>query len=582
MKILYDIIHNIWYYMRRKKEKTQIHKKVKEHRKRIVKGVDKSPTSYDIVASHNKTTNNYIEINKLCNLNPNYIDKQLLSTHHESTTEHAIIIGKIKLVDENTVEIDKKIVEIDVKLRVRDNKNGVIVKEEIKLDCENIDKTDVIFKEEIKLDCVNIDKTDVILKEEIKIGKAIINYKDYGPLAKFTWHENCDGYPENNQKGVLHRILMGKPPGTMVIDHSNRIKFDNTRDNLRFITKSENAMNREKMEREGTSIYKNVVLYKSTGKYVARITNNYELFFLGNYDNEIEAAEAVDMYIVHNNLHYYKLNFPDKRDEYLNSNYIPPYKEQTSKYTGVCISSKKDELPILYKARVCVKGKYILDLENYDEEVCARAYDETIVENNIPMKKLNFPEEHPEYNPRNEIRTLGELQKNGSIKLLINCDIGIPLVDKEDYELIKYYTCSVTKDGYVVFCGEKRMFLHRFLMNPGDDEVVDHLNNEKMDNRRSNLENTTIAKNNQNKAKREGGTSVYIGVALEKNRWKMNVCKDGIAFVLSGLRDEETAARIRDIYILLNYKNENYKLNFVWTDDDIKYWEKVFNDKTYK
>jgi hypothetical protein len=43
-------------------------------------------------------------------------------------------------------------------------------------------------------------------------------------------------------------------------------------------------------------------------------------------------------------------------------------------------------------------------------------------------------------------------------------------------------------------------YLHRLIMNPGPGEIVDHINGDKNDNRRSNLRNTTWSVNCVNKA----------------------------------------------------------------------------------
>ena len=40
--------------------------------------------------------------------------------------------------------------------------------------------------------------------------------------------------------------------------------------------------------------------------------------------------------------------------------------------------------------------------------------------------------------------------------------------------------------------------------------------------------------------------------------------------------DEYITARKRDLYIIMNYPDEHYKLNFTWEEEDIKNWKTTF------
>lgn len=68
--------------------------------------------------------------------------------------------------------------------------------------------------------------------------------------------------------------------------------------------------------------------------------------------------------------------------------------------------------------------------------------------------------------------------------------------------------------------------LHRFLMNPSDDMVVDHINHNKLDNRRENLRVCTAHQNSMNQSKRCNNTSGVTGIVWDKlrNKWKAQIC----------------------------------------------------------
>lgn len=67
--------------------------------------------------------------------------------------------------------------------------------------------------------------------------------------------------------------------------------------------------------------------------------------------------------------------------------------------------------------------------------------------------------------------------------------------------------------------------LHRFLMAPPPDMVVDHINGDTLDNRRSNLRVCTVAQNSRNKSGWSGRR--FKGVYERQGRWRAIVMKDG-------------------------------------------------------
>lgn len=108
----------------------------------------------------------------------------------------------------------------------------------------------------------------------------------------------------------------------------------------------------------------------------------------------------------------------------------------------------------------------------------------------------------------------------------------IVLVDDDDYERVinfKYkwninntnYTKSATYNPkqYIVF-------LHRFIMGleKGDKRVVDHINHNKLDNRKSNLRVCTQAENCRNNQIKKNNISGYKGVVIAKDKRNKKYC----------------------------------------------------------
>lgn len=103
------------------------------------------------------------------------------------------------------------------------------------------------------------------------------------------------------------------------------------------------------------------------------------------------------------------------------------------------------------------------------------------------------------------------------------------LVDKEDFDKVKDYYWSVDKHRYEYYAfssvgtagkNKTKLRLHRVILNPSEEEVVDHIKGNGLDNRRSNLRITDVKGNNQNKINiSKANTSGVIGVHLNKGSW---------------------------------------------------------------
>lgn len=138
---------------------------------------------------------------------------------------------------------------------------------------------------------------------ELTQGKfALVDNVDFGWLNQWKWYAwtNRRGHWQARRwitikKGVrlmvlMHRIILAAPEG-LYVDHVNGSGLDNRRGNLRPCTPMENQQNQHRFR--GISKYKGVVF---TGKkWVARITVDRALKYLGTFDLEEDAAKAYDV-----------------------------------------------------------------------------------------------------------------------------------------------------------------------------------------------------------------------------------------------------------------------------------------------
>ena len=87
--------------------------------------------------------------------------------------------------------------------------------------------------------------------------RVIIDYDDLPHLERIRWYLNCGyAYGRINHKIIsLHSYIIGKAPKGFHIDHINRNKLDNRKENLRIVTARENILNRRSYLKNGNPFF---------------------------------------------------------------------------------------------------------------------------------------------------------------------------------------------------------------------------------------------------------------------------------------------------------------------------------------
>ena len=108
------------------------------------------------------------------------------------------------------------------------------------------------------------------------------------------------------------------------------------------------------------------------------------------------------------------------------------------------------------------------------------------------------------------------------------------------------------------------IFMHRWIMEPPPGMVVDHINHDKLDNRRSNLRICTRQQNSAHRQKVTTGVSGFRGVSRCGSKWKaeihisyrnkhLGVFADALS---AALAYDRAARTVYGVFATLNFPNE--------------------------
>lgn len=343
-------------------------------------------------------------------------------------------------------------------------------------------------------------------KNKEVVAHAIVDADDFDEVMKYRWclsHNYASGYVDG-RRVYLHHFINGNPPDKKhVTDHKNGDPLDNRRSNLRNATYAENIHNTPK--RDGSTQYKGVSVYKYSyetdkKKYCAVCSSQH----LGLFDDEKLAAIAYDTYS-------FLLYGPDARN-----NNLVRYEDVAHRKLSEFEAVKKDGLPKhIYRSG----ENSFFALKKHNKETIKGEYWDTIDEALEELRKIEMKITHTKLMEELYDWHHTPIRRNkDGIAIIVSAKGDEFLVDDCDWRRLSRMTWYIA-GGYVINSAlHTRM--HRFLLRPKDDEIVDHINGNRLDNRRSNLRIASYSLNNHNRPKRAGCTSKHIGVFYRKNRKK--------------------------------------------------------------
>ncbi len=126
----------------------------------------------------------------------------------------------------------------------------------------------------------------------------------------------------------------------------------------------------------------------------------------------------------------------------------------------------------------------------------------------------------------------------------------VTIVDAADYEWLSSFNWQANK-AYLGFYAMRKVWvgktstnvlMHRFIMGAESGQEIDHVNGNRLDNRRSNLRFATREQNARNRKTPSNNKSGYKGVRLERRKWRARIQFDGKQISLGNFETPEEAA----------------------------------------
>jgi len=145
---------------------------------------------------------------------------------------------------------------------------------------------------------------------------AIVDAEDYPRLSQYTWFaegtsRNCYAARKAGGKSIkMHREVM-QAPDHLVVDHIDHNGLHNRKQNLRLCTFAQNCRNTRRTAKS-SSKYKGVCWNKRNRKWAAAIRFENKTYYLGYFDNELDAAKTYDEAARRLHGAFASLNFPDQ------------------------------------------------------------------------------------------------------------------------------------------------------------------------------------------------------------------------------------------------------------------------------
>ncbi len=362
------------------------------------------------------------------------------------------------------------------------------------------------------------------------VGYCKVDLDEYDKVSQYTYHLRIDRHGKKTVycgalNVALEYIILGKPAEGFCTFYDNSDNLDLRKENIRQVSIQQATHYKPKFEGEYSSTYKGVSKFK-TGKYRATIQYNGKYIHIGTFTEELNAANAFDIYSV---FYYGGSVIPNNTliqeeiDDIL-ENGIP---DHLAKREDISEDIYMDEDDQYYYEIVLYRKKYSETFDNLQDAITART-----------NKIIEITDKH--------IEKLLQLEETKEIERNENGQAVIKLYDREGNYLSETvvsdetwmetdrYSWYLKDDGYVAgYVNGEPVLLHRHLHTRYKGVIpkgitVDHIVRDPLLNTLDNIRLATRKLQNHNRKKVKGSIIQNVkGVTTNGNKFVVNSAKYG-------------------------------------------------------
>ena len=382
------------------------------------------------------------------------------------------------------------------------------------------------------------------------VARTVVDAADYEKLKDMSvfistgpsGKSHAATYVDKKQMWLSH-FIGGTPPEGQVKKYIDGDRMNNCRANLHNCTKSAEVQSRNRPKKEGAAS-KYIGVTPCNAKWQARAENKHKKHYLGTFDVEIEAAKAYDRFVLR---HYGALG---------KTNGVLDEPEVAAVLSGDLVEEKKEKAP-----RALPKGVYN----------AGAAYEARWKDENGKYRSKNYPTSEEA-----EVKHIAECQRvltvleqrhmaqpikrnaKGVAVIATNQMSGVSyeimVSDRHWYELARY-SWNWGGDSTSFPQGDvngKHTKMHSYvweLEHPGEEipkgHELDHIYHDHADCRVESLRVLTKGGNMQNKRKRQGLTSKYVGAYRSKGqtKWQAQIGVNHKTIPLGSFTTQKAAAK---------------------------------------
>ena len=120
--------------------------------------------------------------------------------------------------------------------------------------------------------------------------------------------------------------------------------------------------------------------------------------------------------------------------------------------------------------------------------------------------------------------------------------------DLEDYDLIKNIYWRTDECGYARgydTISKRLVRMHKIITHTDQNTIIDHINRNKLDNRKANFRYATKSQNRINSKTRTNNTSGIQGVRFEEGKWRVRISINGKYKHLGMYNNFDDAVKVR-------------------------------------